>query len=133
MSQALKLSVINTARGQVGAHYLWSAAGNTPGNSDGAYYRTDRVKRHPDLPDADNLDADLTKPKGAPYTPTLFAAYAETGDQGTLACAARCALPLAGLTFPIDLPLSAALDLKLKDLTRDQRVKLKAGAAQPDV
>ena len=58
--ESKKQQVIDTAREQVdaGAHYLWSTAGNTPGNKDGAWYRPLKAQLHPNLPDLDSLGQD---------------------------------------------------------------------------
>jgi cell wall-associated NlpC family hydrolase len=39
-------SVIELAQDQIGCHYVWGGAGNTPGNEDGAFYRRGAVKMH---------------------------------------------------------------------------------------
>lgn len=59
-SAAVREAIVEYAREQVGAHYVMGAAGNTPGNADGAWYRPDTVKLHEN------------DPKGKP--PFLFAA-----------------------------------------------------------
>ncbi|SRR6266480_3469132 len=89
--EAKKQQVIDTAREQVdaGAHYLWSAAGNTPGNKDGAWYRPLKAQLHPNLPDLDNLGQDRNRAasKFNVHVPMLFAAFTDTSDYGLLACA----------------------------------------------
>lgn len=117
-SLAMRLLVIEEARKQtqMGAHYMWGGAGNTPGQSDGAWYRSDHVKLHENVP---NLDDPDQKPAGDStriHVPTLFAAYVNSSDQGVLACAGRAA------QYTGDMPTSvpARFDLKLKNLTPDQ-------------
>ena len=94
---ALKILAISYAREQVkaGAHYLWGGAGNTPGNSDGAPYRTSYTKLHDNVPDLTTAALENHR-KEAPYTPMLFAAYANTSDQGVLACSGRAASRIRG-------------------------------------
>lgn len=129
MCEALKHLVIKTAREQAeaGAHYLWGAAGNTPGQSDGAFYRKDHVRLHANVPDV--LDEKAT-PKYKVSAPTLFAAYVEDG-QGVLPCAGR---PLQftkelALKLPLKTGPGGAFDLKLKDLTDEQKTELKQKAS----
>ena len=101
--EAKKQQVIDTAREQVdaGAHYLWSAAGNTPGNKDGAWYRTLKAQLHPNLPDLDNLSQDRNRAasKFNVHTPMLFGAFADTSDYGLLACAGRAGAVTAPLAL----------------------------------
>lgn len=88
MSNALKSLVINAARQQAeaGAHYLWGAAGNTPGQRDGASYRPAHAKLHANVPDVLN---ERMQPEYKVNTPILFAAYVNSSDQGVLPCAGR--------------------------------------------
>jgi len=122
-----QLSVIGPAREQAnaGAHYLWSAAGNTPGNSDGAFYRPSKVQLHENVPEETSSSAGV-QPKSAPFTPMLFAGFAHTSDQGTLSCAGRAAL-VGDLEFALKkfeenkgAGLGPALALKVKDLSAEQ-------------
>jgi cell wall-associated NlpC family hydrolase len=43
---ATRQAIIDLAREQVGCHYVWGGAGNTPGDEDGAFYRKSAVKLH---------------------------------------------------------------------------------------
>jgi hypothetical protein len=93
---------------------MWGGAGNTPGQSDGAWYRSDHVKLHENVPNLDDPDQNPLETLRA-SVPTLFAAYVNSSDQA-LACAGRAA------QYTGDMPTSvpARFDLKLKNLTRDQ-------------
>src|SRR5689334_24043537 len=104
----LKKTIIDLARTEAesGSHYLWGAAGNRPGEGDGATYRPTYTQLHANVPNLDG-SPEAGKFKGTPYVPTLFAAWANTFDQGRLACAGRC-----GLKEVQDLPL--ALDMPVK-------------------
>ena len=130
---ALKLQVIGKARDQVGQHYLWGGAGNTPGQADGAWYRKDHVELHENVPSLDDSDA---AGRGAPRgpTPMLFAAWVRSSDKGHLACAGRAAL-LSGVAFPlsrIGANVRLALSLGLKDLKPEDLEELKKNAGTPD-
>jgi hypothetical protein len=128
----LKQAVIDLARQQVGCHYLWGGAGNTPGNSDGAAYRPSHVRLHPNLPD-------FSKPvkpggfTGVPYVPTLFAAWVDSSDKGKLACGGRCALPeVQQAAKALDMSDHDALQVKLKTMTQDQLDELKGNLPKGD-
>ncbi len=125
----LKLQVIAEARTHVtaGAHYLWSAAGNTPGKADGAPFRPGRAKLHANVPDPQNPKPNHSRPTGPPFTPTLFAAYA-VSERGTLVCAGRA---IVTLTLAVSLDPPKALDLKLRDLTPDHLAELKKHVDSP--
>jgi hypothetical protein len=133
MSDALKQLVIKTAREQAeaGAHYLWGAAGNTPGQSDGASYRPAHAKLHANVPDV--LGAGGT-PAYKVNAPVLFAAYVNSSDQGDLPCAGRPVTFTNELGLKLELKKGAggAFDLKLKDLTDEQKEELKTKASTPD-
>jgi len=131
----LKQQLINEARNQVGAHYLWSAAGNTPGNKDGASYRPLKAELHPNVPDFEAVSRDrfAAASKFRVQAPMLFTAYADTSDFGLLACTGRAAM----ITTPLALAdmnsnLGRALDLKWKSLTDKQVDELQQNAATPD-
>lgn len=130
---AKKQELIDTAREQVdaGAHYLWSTAGNTPGNKDGAWYRPLKAQLHPNLPDLDAIGADRNQSslRFNVRAPMLFTAFADTSDYGPLACSGRggavtSPLALAGMNANI----RKALDLKWKALTDDEIDELQTNA-----
>jgi hypothetical protein len=130
---AKKQELIDTAREQVdeGAHYLWSTAGNTPGNKDGAWYRPSKAQLHPNLPDLDGFgqDPNSAASKFHVHTPMLFAAFADTSDFGLLACAGRAAAFTAPLALAaMNSNIGRALDLKWKTLTDDQLEELQGNA-----
>lgn len=131
--EARKQQVIDTAREQVdaGAHYLWSTAGNTPGNKDGAWYRSLKAQLHPNLPDLDNLGQDRNRAasKFNVHAPMLFAAFADTSDYGLLACTGRAGAVTAPLALAaMNSNIGEALDLKWKNLTDDQLDELQGNA-----
>src|SRR6266480_3895290 len=102
--EAKKQQVIDTAREQVdaGAHYLWSTAGNTPGNKDGAWYRPQKAELHPNVPDLDEFNDDNRNRAAGKYNlhaPMLFTAYADTSDFGLLACGGRAGVFTAPLAI----------------------------------
>jgi cell wall-associated NlpC family hydrolase len=78
-AEAVKHGIIAIARGQVGAHYVLGAAGATPGNTDGAWYRLNGVKLH----------GNETKRDGDRTRPILFTAT-YTGKSACHVCAGRC-------------------------------------------
>jgi NlpC/P60 family len=132
----LKQDLIDTAREQVtnGAHYLWSTAGNTPGNKDGAWYRPLKAQLHANVPD---LTADSQSQIGASrhnvHAPMLFAAYADTSDFGLLVCTGRA----AAFTSPLALSemnanIRKALDLKWRNLSDDQIDELQRNSRMVD-
>ena len=133
-----KQRLIDKAREQarMGAHYLWSTAGNTPGNQDGAWYRPAKALLYPNIPDMDEYNTDNRYAAAARYkiqTPMLFTAYADTSDFGLLACGGRAGVfnaPLALEEMNAKIPL--ALDLKWKNLTDDQIEELLENATEPD-
>lgn len=130
-----KQEFIDTAREQAdnGAHYLWSTAGNTPGNKDGAWYRPLKANLHDNVPDLAGLtlSAATISTKYGVHAPMLFAAYASTSDFGLLVCTGRA----AAITTPLalgnmDANLRKAFDLKWKDLTDDQLDELKRNSSR---
>jgi len=128
----IKQAVIDLARAQVGAHYLWGGAGNTPGNSDGASYRPSHVRLLDNVPDFDKPVKAGTF-KGVPYVPSLYVAWVDSSDKGKLVCGGRCAdgnvqkLPKA-----LDMTDHDALQVKLRSMTQDQLDELKDNARDPD-
>ena len=120
-----KQAFIDTARQQAndGAHYLWSTAGNTPGNKDGAWYRPLKAQLHDNVPDLTGLSlspATIATKYGI-HAPMLFAAYADTSDFGLLVCTGRAAAVNTPLALSdMDANLHKAFDLKWPDLTDDQ-------------
>jgi hypothetical protein len=128
----LKQLVVKTAREQVtsGAHYLWSTAGNTPGQKDGAKYRPGAAMLHPDVPDL-NQPSSQPIPK-APFSPMAFAAWADTGD-GKLVCAGKLLTPdVASRPLALGIPVHDALKLTLKTIKPDQIDELKKNSAHPE-
>ncbi|HMF57346.1 MAG TPA: hypothetical protein VK619_13465 [Pyrinomonadaceae bacterium] len=124
-NEALKLLVIQKAREQAkaGAHYLWGAAGNTPGNSDGAWYRPSHAQLHPNVPDLEPLtqNRNAAASKHNVHVPTLFAAFVDSSDQGLLPCVGRTVqFPMPLALDAMDKDKHAAFDLKLKNLTDAQ-------------
>src|SRR5580704_11600492 len=87
----IKQALIDLARNQVDSHYLWGAAGNRPGQSDGASYRPSHAQLFPNIPDVDSDTSNGAK-RSIPNVPTLFAAWVDSSDQGKLACAGRAAI-----------------------------------------
>jgi cell wall-associated NlpC family hydrolase len=74
--------LIDWAKAEIGSHYLWGAAGNTPGNSDGAFYRPNQVHLH----ENDTEPA----PKGCDYGRTQDILFAATCFvDGNCVCAGR--------------------------------------------
>ncbi len=132
-----KQRLIDKARQQVtlGAHYLWSTAGNTPGNKDGAWYRPQKAELHPNVPDLDEFNNDNRNSAAAKLrvqTPMLFCAYANTSDFGLLACGGRAGVFTAPLAIgDLNSNISKALDLKWKGLTDDQIEELIENATDP--
>jgi NlpC/P60 family len=128
-----KTKVIQLARAQTlaGAHYLWACAGNTPGNSDGAWYRRDKAQLHPNVPDLDGGLNTADNSKYKVYTPTLFAAFADDAT-GVFPCIGRTAKFDVPLALNLSMTSGAAFDLKLKDLTQDQFDELKQKARDVD-
>ena len=115
----IKQAIVDLARQQVGCHYLWGAAGNTPGQSDGAKYRPSYVRLHPNIPDLDSGSVNGTKGLN-PNVPTLFAGWADNSAEGKLICAGRCALEkeMGALSFALSgLETKTAVVVKLKDLS----------------
>jgi|GEM_PF-3210003 len=136
--EATKQRLIATAREQVGAHYLWSAAGNTPGNKDGASYRPQKAALHPNIPNLDTFDFEKPNAPDAKkfgiQAPMLFAAFADTSDFGRLACGGRPLVidtPFALEEMGGKANLAKALALKWKALTADQLKELSENAANP--
>lgn len=133
----LKQAVIDKAREQsdAGAHYLWSTAGNTPGNKDGAWYRQLKAELHPDLPDlaALNGNRNAAAVKFNVQAPMLFGAFASTSDFGRLACTGRAVNATGQLALTeMNANLRKAFDLKWKDLTDDQLTELTTNANVPE-
>lgn len=132
-----KQRLIDKVREQVklGAHYLWSTAGNTPGNKDGAWYRPEKAQLHPDVPDLDEFNNGNRNGAATKYnihTPMIFTAFANTSDFGLLACGGRAGVfngPLA--LADMNANISKALDLKWKSLTDDQIEELMENATEP--
>jgi hypothetical protein len=132
---SLKQQLIFEARNQVGSHYLWSTAGNTPGNKDGAWYRMLKAQLHPNVPDLQMLSPDrfADASKFHVHTPILFAAYADTSDFGLLVCTGRAAIFTAPLALAdMNSNIGKALDLKWKSLTDDQIEELQTNAGAAD-
>jgi hypothetical protein len=130
----LKHRVIDKAREQVtaGAHYLWSAAGATTGQKDGASYRKDNVLLQPNIPDLTQASNQVL-PKGPPFAPALFSAWADTSDQEQVACTGRAGLaPVQQLPLALDLDVHIALRLPLKKLTAEQIDEFKNNANHVD-
>ncbi len=126
----IKQCVIDVARRQVadGAHYLWGAAGNTPGQSDGAHYRPSHVQLYPNIPDLDSQATNGTK-RAIPNVPTLFAAWVDSSDQGKLACAGRAGVKaVQDLGLALKIEVKAALGLNLKSMTPAQLDEFKKNA-----
>jgi hypothetical protein len=119
--ELIKQCVIDLARKQVGSHYLWGAAGNTPGQSDGPSFRPSYTKLHANVPDVDSNAANGAKPAVSDVNvPTLFAAWADSPYDGKLACSGRCAL-LGKLPFALSgIVLNDALGFNLKNMTKEQ-------------
>jgi len=118
----IKQNIIDIARteAELGAHYLWGAAGNRPGEGDGATYRPKHAQLHANVPNLDGMP-EAGKFRGTPYVPTLYAAWVNSHDQGRLACAGRCGLKeVQELPLALDMPVKQALALKLNALTQDQ-------------
>jgi len=65
--------IIDTARKYLGSHYLWGSGGNTPGQKDGVWYRTDSVT--------------IAPPSLDPKNPSIFTAECSKG--GPHVCAGR--------------------------------------------
>jgi hypothetical protein len=131
----LKQQLIDQARNQVGAHYLWSTAGNTPGNKDGAWYRSLKAELHPNIPDLEPVSPDrfAAASKFRVQAPMLFTGYAATSDFGLLACTGRAAMITAPLALAdMNSNLGRALALKWKGLTDKQVEELQQNAATPD-
>ena len=80
---SLKQMVAGLAASFAGSHYVWGAAGNTPGSDDGAPYRKSAVTLLPNEP-----DPQAGKPLGAGKKATLFAASCSVA--GFKVCAGRC-------------------------------------------
>jgi cell wall-associated NlpC family hydrolase len=130
----LKQRIIDEARvhSDAGAHYLWSTAGNTPGNKDGAWYRPQKAELHPNLPDLESpgQNRNAAASKYSVHAPMLFTAFANTSDFGLLACTGRAVAintPLA--LADMNSNISRALDLKWKDLTDDQVQELQRNSS----
>ena len=132
-----KQRLIDKARDQVkqGAHYLWSAAGNTPGNKDGASYRPQQAQLHPNVPDLDefnNGDRNLAAAKLKVHVPLIFGAFASTSDFGLLACTGRAGVVSYPLAIgDLNSNIGKALDLKLKGLSDDQIEEFIENATDP--
>jgi len=78
-SAAVRDTIVELARGQIGAHYIKGGAGNTPGNSDGAWYSQDRlVQMHENVTDEE--------------PPVLYAA-SWTGTEKRYVCGGRSKQP----------------------------------------
>jgi hypothetical protein len=128
---AMKQAVIDLAREQArnGAHYLWGAAGNTPGESDGATYRPSHAQLHRNLPDLDGAAVG----KSGVLAPILFSAWVNSSDQGKLACAGRCAISeVQALPLALTITIKDALALKLKSLTSAQLDEFKKNRGDSD-
>lgn len=130
-----KLEFIRTAREQAekGAHYLWSTAGNTPGNKDGAWYRPLKAQLHDNVPDLTGikLSAAAVASKYHVHAPMLFAAYADTSDFGLLVCTGRAEAVSSPLALSdMNANIRKALDLKWKDITDDQLEELKRNSSR---
>jgi hypothetical protein len=126
----IKQSIIDLARKQAadGAHYLWGAAGNTPGQSDGAHYRPSHVQLHPNVPDLTDQAGNGTK-RAIPLVPTLFAGWVDSSDQGKLACSGRAAVKdVQDLNLALKIAVKDALGLQLKSLTPAQLDEFKNNA-----
>lgn len=131
-----KQQVIDEARSHVdaGAHYLWSTAGNTPGNKDGAWYRPAKAQLHPDVPDLAplSLDRNAAASRFNIHTPILFGAFADTSDFGLLACAGRAGAVSSPLALSdMNVNKAKALDMKWKDVTDDHIKELQENAGAP--
>lgn len=130
-----KQKVIDTAREQAvdGAHYLWSTAGNTPGNKDGAWYRSLKAELHDNVPDLSgmNLNSATIATKYGVHAPMLFAAYASTSDFGLLVCTGRAGAIESPLALSdMNANLQKAVDLKWKGLTDDQLEELQRNSSR---
>lgn len=132
-----KFRLIKMARLQAefGAHYLWSTAGNKPGNNDGAWYRPGKAQLHPNVPDLGESNDKNRYAAAAKYnvhTPMIFTAYADTSDFGLLACGGRAGMITAPLALAdMNSNIHKALSLKWKSLTDDQVKELKQNAGDP--
>jgi cell wall-associated NlpC family hydrolase len=82
----IRQRAVALARQQVGCHYVWGGAGNTPDQADGAYYRTSAVHMHFD-------DPSPGRPGNEPgrRQPILYAAWCRV--DGDKVCAGRSSLP----------------------------------------
>ena len=91
-------AIIQFGRRFIGSHYLWGAAGATPNQQDGAYYRTGAV----------NLDADAKSNE----KPSVFAASCDV--DGHYVCAGNFKEFIdqtgGGYTYPSDVNLTKYLD-----------------------
>lgn len=132
-----KQRLIDKAREQVtqGAHYLWSTAGNTPGNKDGAWYRQLKAELHPNVPDLDEFntaDRNAAAAKYRVHVPMIFSAFANTSDFGLLACGGRAGVVSSPLAIAdLNSNVGKALDLKLKGLSDDQIEEFIENATDP--
>src|SRR5438270_8525933 len=119
--ESKKQQVIDTAREQVdaGAHYLWSTAGNTPGNKDGAWYRPLKAQLHPNLPDLNSLGQDPNRAasKFNVHAPMLFGPSRIRPITASWLAPARAGAVTAPLALAaMNSNIGKALDLKWKTL-----------------
>ena len=133
-----KQRLIDRAREQAryGAHYLWSAAGNTPGRKDGAWYRPAKAELHPNVPDLDEYLSGNRNTAAGKYrvaAPMLFTAFANTSDFGLLACGGRAGVISAPFAIADMANDAKKFDLKWKNLTDDQIEELIVNGHDPDL
>jgi hypothetical protein len=132
-----KQRLIDKARreAEFGAHYLWSTAGNTPGNTDGAWYRRSKAELHPNVPDLGQFlvtDRNTAAAKYRIHAPMIFSAFANTSDFGLLACTGRAGVFTAPLAVAdLDANIHKAFAVKWKALTNDQIDELIENATDP--
>jgi cell wall-associated NlpC family hydrolase len=81
LTSAARHEVVSLARSQIGAHYLLGAAGATPGNSDGAWYRKNGVKMH-------DIAAKGNRKDHGRKCPMVYAAFLQ-GQDKRVVCGGR--------------------------------------------
>jgi hypothetical protein len=123
-----RVDVIELAREQVDvAHFLWGAAGNTPGNSDGAWCFPARIRLHENLPDLEKSEAPPQSKVSA--TPFLLAAWSPV--QGKWACGGRDR-KAAGAWPVSNTRLQSKKDLKVGDFSTEDLEELKTHLADAE-
>ncbi len=112
---------------EAGSHFLWEAAGDTPGNADGAAYRRGNVKLHPNVPDLSQNQPGPVNPNKPPYLPILLAAYVA---KTSTVCAGN---PIsASLPYPRNVNAATASNLTLKNVTPQLFAVFKSNLSHPD-